>query len=423
MVVSFGLTLILQSSGIIYSKFLATVVGGLPRQADEALPVIREATLNAGAFEYEAVSTAGFSDSLPAIDNTGAVDTNAEVTMGLKGQEDVSKLYTIFDTEITSIYLPSYSYLKGQLVKNNSTVDVFLDLILATDNPWREMKSTVFESKAVSVPFTSLELTNILDKAQNGGSLVGRSQIPATTGTADANAGAAALVYQYPLKGLVDSQDAPISDSRLTLWVSKKNGQVMLYQTDVLVTTAAGNLLVTTQVRPTSYGGVEVKGIPAEAEVISGSLEDYYPMLGIAAAEAPGVDEPTTIEPVNPTEPNNPETPAEPVPTTTDLTTTVGRDAQRLTDLTAIKKALDNYHTAKGSYPVSTTVDQTNASTVLKNALVPNYLSILPVDPNNSQYWYGYTSDGFSFTLTSVLEDTASAGKQGDNVRYQEVTN
>lgn len=101
------------------------------------------------------------------------------------------------------------------------------------------------------------------------------------------------------------------------------------------------------------------------------------------------------------------------------------RDATRKKDLGIIKSALESYHKDNNSYPVSLSIDKTNnPNGVLAKALVPKYLSSLPVDPNDPTYWYGYTSDGKSFTLWSLLENTSDPeGKRDGNYVKYIVTN
>jgi len=90
----------------------------------------------------------------------------------------------------------------------------------------------------------------------------------------------------------------------------------------------------------------------------------------------------------------------------TDLSVQM-RDLKRKNDLKKIKSLLEDYHKDNGQYPVSIEIDKTNNEEgVLSTALVGKYTSSpLPVDPKNPEYWYGYKSDGTSFTLWSLLEN------------------
>lgn len=98
-------------------------------------------------------------------------------------------------------------------------------------------------------------------------------------------------------------------------------------------------------------------------------------------------------------------------PTTTLTTTTAtGNDTQRKTDLSKIKAALTAYKAAIGSYPKSSTIAKLNTDdSVLNAVLIPKYLSVMPADPKANEGWYyGYKSDGKTFTLSARFENTAS---------------
>lgn len=102
----------------------------------------------------------------------------------------------------------------------------------------------------------------------------------------------------------------------------------------------------------------------------------------------------------------------------------IARDTQRLKDLQDLKTALENYKKDVGSYPSVFGTEQTGASATLINALVPKYITKVPIDPTKITYWYGYTSDGSTFIIRSVAEDTAnSAAKRGGTFYYFEVIN
>ena len=97
------------------------------------------------------------------------------------------------------------------------------------------------------------------------------------------------------------------------------------------------------------------------------------------------------------------------------------RDSQRKIDLASIAKALESYHAKENKYPkVSGTEKISNSSGVLYSALVPTYISKLPLDPNDPINYYGYESDGTTYKLSSVLEDkTDTSGTQvGGNYLY-----
>lgn len=112
----------------------------------------------------------------------------------------------------------------------------------------------------------------------------------------------------------------------------------------------------------------------------------------------------TSPAPVESTEPVMPT----PTPITTspvDSSSRTADDARRHSDLLAIKTALNSYKSAHGRYPVSIGFSNLSASgNILSSTLIPKYLSSLPTDPT-SGWWYGYKSDGRTFTLSARFEN------------------
>lgn len=100
--------------------------------------------------------------------------------------------------------------------------------------------------------------------------------------------------------------------------------------------------------------------------------------------------------------------------------TIVTGDNKRKADLATIAKALEKYYSSNNSYPKVSGVEKIYSSGVLYSALVPKYLETMPLDPNNPNNYYGYESDGESYSLSSVLEDlTDKTGTQvGKNYLY-----
>jgi hypothetical protein len=97
------------------------------------------------------------------------------------------------------------------------------------------------------------------------------------------------------------------------------------------------------------------------------------------------------------------------------------KDSQRKADLASIAKGLESFHSVQGRYPQTNGTEKISATSgILFTALVPTYLVALPLDPNDPTNYYGYVSDGVTYTLSSVLEDkTDAAGKQvGNNFLY-----
>ncbi|OQA03952.1 MAG: hypothetical protein BWY68_00582 [bacterium ADurb.Bin400] len=99
---------------------------------------------------------------------------------------------------------------------------------------------------------------------------------------------------------------------------------------------------------------------------------------------------------------------------TTPAVPATSPDDNRKGDLSKIKEALEKYKSEKGAYPVAKEMIKTSTSNnILQTFLVPDYITALPSEPKGDQGWfYGYKSDGYSFTLTARLENTTdSQGK------------
>ncbi len=96
-----------------------------------------------------------------------------------------------------------------------------------------------------------------------------------------------------------------------------------------------------------------------------------------------------------------------PIPTVSVPVIVINRnDAIRKTDMVNLKTALNKYYNAKQSYPTSISISKTSDIDTPLKALVPDYISSLPIDPLSPTYYYGYKSaDGKTFELTAVLED------------------
>lgn len=94
-----------------------------------------------------------------------------------------------------------------------------------------------------------------------------------------------------------------------------------------------------------------------------------------------------------------------------------GRDARRLADLDAIKKALTLYNSDHAAYPASHTATTTlNGTDAVSSALVSgHYIQAIPNDPKNatdSTYAYTYSTDSLdgSFILGFCLETNSIRG-------------
>ena len=74
------------------------------------------------------------------------------------------------------------------------------------------------------------------------------------------------------------------------------------------------------------------------------------------------------------------------------------RDNRRMADLEKIRIALELYRQGTGStYP---------ADGNLSAKLVPNYIQIIPIGPKGDSYTYDQTGTGYSYTITTTLEET-----------------
>jgi hypothetical protein len=100
-------------------------------------------------------------------------------------------------------------------------------------------------------------------------------------------------------------------------------------------------------------------------------------------------------------------TPVSTVSSEATATTKATLDNQRKSDLHTIQEALINYFAAQSKYPVSEKLVMLNTSgNILEKELIPTYLNKLPADPVATKS-YGYKSDGKTFTLTAVLDNTS----------------
>ena len=101
-------------------------------------------------------------------------------------------------------------------------------------------------------------------------------------------------------------------------------------------------------------------------------------------------------------------------------------DQIRKKDLENLQDALKLYFVEKGNYPStdSVLIKTSDSNSVLAQALVLKYLEKLPDDPLAPSDFYGYKSDGTSFELTCVLEDTSDPdGARSGNLYLYKITN
>lgn len=82
-------------------------------------------------------------------------------------------------------------------------------------------------------------------------------------------------------------------------------------------------------------------------------------------------------------------------------------DAKRISEINTLKLALTMYHNENGSYPVTQGMEKTNDknSAIYKLINSSKYITTIPVDPLDPNYFYGYKSDGKIFELSARLEN------------------
>jgi len=87
--------------------------------------------------------------------------------------------------------------------------------------------------------------------------------------------------------------------------------------------------------------------------------------------------------------------------------TNAAKDAKRKASIDALRKALLMYNVQNGSYPVEGPCSLGSNCPGVLSALVPNYLPVLPTDPNAGSY-YTYVSTGTDFTVSSTLSNSTT---------------
>jgi len=116
-------------------------------------------------------------------------------------------------------------------------------------------------------------------------------------------------------------------------------------------------------------------------------------------------------------------TPASTTTAATDLAKT--RDNQRRSDLKSVADALASYKTKNSNYPVAASLVKLNASgNSLAKVLASGYIPSLPKDPQDSLGWYyGYKSDGKTFTLSARMEESAADTTQSGGINLYYLAN
>lgn len=84
------------------------------------------------------------------------------------------------------------------------------------------------------------------------------------------------------------------------------------------------------------------------------------------------------------------------------------RDLQRKADLALVQSALVVYQQQKGAFPTTVgRVKLNEPGNSLELALVPTFLVNIPKDPQDPQFSYQYQSDGATYSLTAIIEDSS----------------
>lgn len=83
------------------------------------------------------------------------------------------------------------------------------------------------------------------------------------------------------------------------------------------------------------------------------------------------------------------------------------RDQIRVADMRMIQTLIEEIALQRGLYPYAPTVQHLDDPTATVTTALQNYEQSVTTfeDPLPEQYYYGYTSDGNSYTLTAVIED------------------
>ncbi len=89
-----------------------------------------------------------------------------------------------------------------------------------------------------------------------------------------------------------------------------------------------------------------------------------------------------------------------------DLGTTKGRDQKRKDDLSAVGDALAIYQRENKKYPVANKIIKLSDDGNAVQKAIKDILSPLPNDPTPDTFYYGYSSNGTTATLTAVMEDS-----------------
>ncbi len=95
------------------------------------------------------------------------------------------------------------------------------------------------------------------------------------------------------------------------------------------------------------------------------------------------------------------------------------RDVKRVADIRQLQLALEGYYDDVRAYPGGDAAATTCSGIAAElTALVPNYISALPLDPGGGSLAYAYdaaaVADGQDYVLRADLEDPAHSSLTGD---------
>jgi type II secretion system protein G len=87
------------------------------------------------------------------------------------------------------------------------------------------------------------------------------------------------------------------------------------------------------------------------------------------------------------------------------------RDARRVADIDALKKAMTIYSTNNGTFPIASATTTLAATSTPGAALISDgAINTIPTDPNGSQYNYVSYSSGSTYNINFCLETDSISG-------------
>lgn len=178
------------------------------------------------------------------------------------------------------------------------------------------------------------------------------------------------------------STGAATGTMAVTATIGEQSRRPLAFSLTGPVTFLANSGTMTIDATFRGFGTTAAPTLPNAGDTTNGTLTDWFNLSGLVATNSPS-----------------------------------GRDARRKADLKRIGVALAAYAAAQRpfSYPKVQGTIRLDQADFFATAL-KDYLTPLPTDPSGSDRYYGYSSDGSGFTLTTVLEqrDDPSGTKVGD---------